>query len=793
MIKNYLTVSLRNLLKNKFYLIINVAGLGLALSTCIVAYLNSQFAMNFDGQHVRADKIYKVQIKKVAENEFTEFGINPLPLGPTALNDISDIKMQVRYTNPDLIVQKADIVLNKEIGFADMDFLDMFTYPMRLGDPGALKDKKKILLSAEMAEVYFGDKDPIGEILTLRNDEDKEFPFIVGGVFEKIPLNTSIYFDAIVQFDNYFDINDIERNTWERFVAATFFLIETPEQARTVEGLLSNYIAIQNEAKNDWKVAEYYMLPLLEFGTNSQNLFANWLNSGMHPAAFMAPPIMALLMLLIACFNFTNTSIAISSNRIKEIGIRKVMGGGKWQLIIQFMSENLMVCFMAIIVSLALANYLVPAYSAMWPDVQLNMDFMQNCQMYFFLFGLLIFTAIVAGAYPSIYISSFEPVKILRGTLRLGGAGRVSKILLSTQYLFTVMALFAGIAFIQNAQYQETLDLGFSRDTIIGARIDNHTDYLKLKNALVSNPEITAVVGSSEHIGRWDYTQTLKNEGNEIETFMLDFGPGYIEAMDLEILQGRSFKEELKESDQLNSLIVNEKLVNEFGWENPIGKRVALDDSVTLTVIGVVKNFHHNGFWREVDSYGIRLSDEKEFRFVIVRIPSSKRTPTYHYLEETWAAVIPTKPFTGFYQDELGVIKQAKDVNNNIVVIFGFLAVLSVILSGIGLFTLVSLNIIRRIKEIGIRKVLGARIASIVGLMNKPFASMIALGGSLGLLAGYFIADMLMGSIFVYYKSANAVTFLIPLGLILLISMLTSSTRIIGAARRNPVDSLRYE
>ena len=793
MLKNYLTVSIRNLLKNKFYLFINVAGLGLALSTCIVAYLNSQFALDFDSQHENADKIYKVQIEKAANDRLIEYGINPLPLGPAAINDISDIKKQVRYTNPSFIIQKGDVVLNKQIGFADEDFLEMFTYPMKLGDPQALKSKKSILLSAEMAEVYFGDKDPMGELLTLRNDDNKEFPFIVAGVFDKIPLNTSIYFDALVQFDNYFDINDVERNNWKRFVGATFFWIDTPQQAETVEKLLANYVDIQNEARDDWKVANYYMLPLLEFGSNSQDLLANWLNSGMHPAAFMAPPVMALLVLLIACFNFTNTSIAMSSKRIKEIGVRKVMGGGKRQLIAQFMGENLMICFLAIILSLAIANYLVPAYSAMWPNVELNMDLTQNLPMYGFLFGLLIFTAVIAGAYPSIYVSSFEPVKILRGTLKVGVTSRFSKFLLSSQYLFTVMALFAGVAFIQNAKYQETLDMGFSRDTIIGAQIDNHSDYLKLKSALAANPDFIEVVGTEEHIGRWDYSRTLKNESIEIESFMLDFGPGYSEAMDLEILEGRGFKEELKQSDVTNSLLVNEKLVEAFGWEKAIGKKVAIDDSTTLTVIGVVRNFYHNGFWREVNPYGMRLGEEEDFNFVIAKVPADKLTESYRFMEDKWREVIPNRPFTGFYQDELGVIKQAKIVNKNIMIIFGFLAVVSVILSSIGLFTLVSLNIIKRIKEIGIRKVLGAPVAQILGLMNKPFSIMILIGGSLGLIAGYFIVDMLIGSVFAYYKPMDFVTFAVPLGLILIISLTTSSFRILGAARRNPVESLRYE
>lgn len=793
MIKNYLTVSLRNLIKNKFYLFINVAGLGLALATCIVAYLNWQFGHDFDREHLNADKIYKVQVSKASDQGMTDYGTTPLPIGPSALNDISAVKMFVRYNNPNYIIQRDEKVFDKNIGFASDNFLDMFTYPMKMGDPSALKDKKKILLSTEMAEVYFGDSDPLGEILTLRNDDDEEFPFIVGGVFEKIPLNSSIYFDAITNFDNYLDITKVEKNDWGRFIAATFLYIETPEQAKTVNGLLANYIDIQNKARDDWKVTEYEMLPLLEFSKISNGLYSNWLNGGMHPAQLMAPPVMAFLILLIACFNFTNTSIAISSRRLKEIGIRKVMGGGKTQLIIQFMSENLMICATAIVLALAIANYLVPAYSAMWPNMDLDVNFTQNIEMYFFLFGLLILTAVLAGAYPAIYVSSFEPVKILRGTLRLGSTSRFSKVLLSSQYLFTIMALFAGVAFIQNANYQETLDLGFDRETIIGTRVDNHSDYLQLKSAMATNPDIEALVGTENHIGSWSYSRTLRNEDREIESFMLNFGPNYMEAMDLEILQGRFFSEELKKSDTKNSLIVNERLAKDFGWTDPIGKRVAIDDSTTLTVIGVVKDFYHNGFWRDVDPYGMRLVEEESFNFVIAKVTGSTVTKSYHFLEEKWRETIPNKPFNGFYQEGLGSIKQAKEVNANIVIIFGFLSVISVILSAIGLFTLVSLNIIKRVKEIGVRKVLGAPIAHIVGLMNRPFAYMIFIGGTLGLGLGYFIVDILIDSIFKNHRPIDASTFLIPLSIILVISMLTSTIRIFGAAIKNPVDSLRYE
>lgn len=793
MIKNYLTVSFRNLLKNKFYLFINVAGLGLALATCIVAYLNSDFGFQYDRQHVNADKIYKVQIKKASDQGLIDYGFNPLPIGPAALNDLSDVKMFVRYNNPNYIVQRGEKVFDRNIGFASDNFLEMFTFPLKEGDPSALKDKKKILLSEEMADVYFPDEDPMGQILVMQNNDNEEFSYIVGGVFEKLPMNNSIYFDAIVNFENYLDMNEVDKNDWGRFIAATFLYIETPEQAASVRSLLGNYIDIQNEARNDWEVAEYELLPLPEFSKISNGLFANWLNGGIHPAQMMAPPVMAFLILLIACFNFTNTSIAISSRRLKEIGIRKVMGGGKTQLIIQFMSENLIVCAMAIIVALALANYLVPAYSAMWPNMDLAIDFTKDPGMYLFLFSLLIITAVLAGAYPSVYISSFEPVKILRGTLKIGGTSMFSKILLSSQYVFTVIALFAGVAFIQNANYQETLDLGFNRETIIGARVDNSSDYQKLKSSMDSYPDVEQLVGSSNHVGSWNYSTTLKSEGQVIESFMLDFGAGYIETMDMEMVAGRSFKEEFKLSDRDNSLIVNEKLVEEFGWKEPIGKRVAIDDSTTLTVIGVIKNFYHNGFWRDVDPYGIRAGDEEDFRFVIAKVPASKLTSAYHHLEDKWREVIPNKPFEGFYQDQMSTIRQAKLVNGNIVIIFSYLSVISVILSAIGLFTLVSLNLLKRVKEIGVRKVLGAPVPHIVELMNRPFVKMVSIGGILGLAAGYFIIDMMIASIFANHRPIDWSTFFIPLFVLLTISFSTSCFKILGAARRNPVDSLRYE
>jgi len=794
MLKNYLKITFRNFSKNKVYVFINIIGMGLALACCIVAYLNTQFDWDFDKNHVNIDKIYKIHSNKDIKGQLVEYGITPRPLGPAIATDISGIDHVVRYSPANQSVEYKELnkILSQSIGFVDPGFLDVFTFPEVKGSAKSYEDIQNVVITERTAAVYFGDEEPLGKVLTVYGDDGDPFNFIVSAIIETPPLNTSIQFDLLLAYENFYKVFNLEKNDWKRFAGGTFLYSESGIDVAEIEKILTEkFVRVQNAAREDWKIARYNLVPMAIHGHISNDIRADWLWDSMHPAAVIAPPIMAILILLIACFNFTNTAIATSNNRLKEIGLRKVMGGNRNQLIVQFMTENLIICLIAIIFSMAVAIWMVPAYSAMWQGMTLEMNFTENIGMYLFLFSLLIFTAILAGGYPSIYVSRYEPVKILRGTLEIGGASRLSKILLGLQFTITVMALFASIAFIQNATYQNELDMGFDRDQIIGVPLENNTEYQKMLASFQSNPAFKSIAGTGQHIGSWNYSRTLKSQDTELEVGMMNFGPNYVETLGLTILEGRSFKKELEKSDIKNSILVNERLVEEFGWKDPIGQRLSISDSVHLSVVGVMKNFYMAGFWEEIDPMAMRLDSTENFNYIVGKVDVANITDAYNYLENEWLAKIESKTFNGFYQEDL--VKEAKEVNNNILILFSFLGIIAVVLSGVGLFTMVSLSVIKKVKEIGVRKVLGGSVGHIVALINRQFLVMLTVSSILGVIGGYFLIDALIASIFVYYKNMDLYTFLIPSATILIISLIISSIRIYRTAIQNPIDSLRYE
>ena len=792
MLKNFFKTTFRNLWKNKSYVIINILGLSLSLACCIVAYLNYNFAADYDSNHLKQDRIYKIQVAKSVQNQEVPYGITPLPLGADLADQLSEVEYSTRYTQGGMIFKKGNNVLDEGIGFGEEHFFDIFTFPFKYGNKEAFKDPGQIILSQETSEKLFGQIDPTGEMVTLIKEDGSQLTKLVGGVLEEIPMNSSVHFSGLLPFDEYFSIYEVDRNDWGRFLAATFIMTNTdqyPENA--IKALNDQYITIQNEARDDWKVATYTLESLNTLGVNSEDLRANWLYQAPPKPAIIAPLIMAILMLLIACFNFTNTSIAISSKRLKEIGIRKVMGGNRSQLIFQFLGENIVLTFISLALSIIIAMYLVPAYSAMWDFIDLELNFTANPELYLFLGGLLVFTSLIAGGYPSIYISAYQPVKILRGNLSMGGTSIFSKVLLTSQYVLTAIALIASLAFSQNAKYQSDLDVGFEKSDIIFVRVPNESTYDRLAQRIEQNPSIEKIAQTEEHIGMWNYSRTLKNEDQELEAFMLDLGLDYPEVMELEMVAGRYFTEDLYEHDKQNSIIVNEKLVEEFGWEEPIGKMVKIDDSTRLQVVGVMKNFYMDGFWNPLEPYGIRPAHKDRTTFAVIKAAPGTSKATNKIIEEAWYEIEPNKPYPGRYQDEY--LRDAEEVNGNIMIMFSFLGILALTLSSIGLFTLVSLNIIKRVKEIGVRKVLGASVAQIITKVNTQFVWILMIAITLGGALSYLAIDALMGSIFAYYKTMSVLTLFVPIGVLLLVAAGTSIGRTLNAARKNPVDSLRYE
>lgn len=791
MLRNFFKITIRNFLRNKSYVFINLIGLGLSLACCIVGYLNWKFAADYDKNHENHERIYKVHINKSVQDRNVPYGITPLPLGEQLKGKIAGVTHYSRYVDNGLVLKRDLKVFNQRIGFAENDFFDMFSFPFKYGNKEALLDQSKIILSENTAEVYFGDTDPTGELITIIKEDGTPLSMTVGGVLEEVPMNSSIHFSAITHWDNYLKIRELEQNDWTRFVSGTFIMTEGNNYPKNLlDNINENYIAIQNEARDDFQISSYYLEQLTNLGKNSMEIRSNWLSEPPPTPAVITPLIMAGLMLLIACFNFTNTSIAISSKRLKEIGIRKVMGSDRKQLIFQFMGENLILSFGGLLVALGIAYFLVPAYSAMWDFINLELDFMANPEIFYFLVGLLIFTSVVAGAYPSLYISSYQPVKILRGNLSLGGTNWFSKTLLGFQYLFTIIALIFSLAFGNNAKYQSEMDVGFRRDNILAVRVENQAEYERYFNLVSQMPELEMVEGTTHHIGWWTYSRTLRAAETEVEASMMNFSLGYKDIMDLNVLDGRYFDPELAEFDRENSILVNESMVKEMAWKEPIGQVVQIDDSTRLSVVGVVMDFYMYGFFDPVQPAAFRLANKDEMNFVVIK-SSMGSTELRGLMEEKWYEVAPNTPFNSQFQDE--ALAGTDYVNKNIETMFRFLGILALLLSSIGLYTLVSLNVIKRIKEIGVRKVLGASVQQIVIMMNHQFFWLLLIFSTFGALGSYFLIDLLMASIFSVYQAASYFAVLAPLFGLLMVAVGIASIRIANSAVKNPIESLRDE
>lgn len=793
MFKNFFKVTVRSLLKSKFFVLINIIGLGLALACCIIAYLNYDFANSFDKQHENYDELYSVSIYRDQAGANVPYGFIPMPLATNLKNEIPGLKGVSRFERAGVTIKRENNVFNRDFAFVDDDFLEMFTFPVKYGDKNAFKELSNVLISESTAVALFGETDAIGETIEVVASGRPNIQLTVGGVFEDVNQRSSMQFHLISHFENFHRYFNVEKGDWTRFVDGLFIQSSNPNIQKEVPAIIEKYAAVQREVKKDFMVSGFWLSNMEDLAFNQRDMNGTSLGAeALHPAHILAPNVMAILILLLACFNFTNTAIAMSNKRLKEIGIRKTVGGSRGQLVFQFLGENLLLCLLALFVGVALATWLVPQYSNMWPNMDIFMSILENPPLIIFLTSVLLATALLAGGYPALFVSKFRPVSILRGTLKVGSSSILSKVLLGFQFMISVLALISGFAFLQNSAYQDSIDQGYDKESMVLAWLSSPLEAERFKAAISENPAIQEVGLTRHHVGWGANSVSIKSADQESEVSMMDIGLNYAEVAGLKIVDGRGFNKQNKQSDRINSILVNQKMAAQLGWGNAIGQQVVLNDTIRYNVVGVVKDFFTFGLWQELEPMMIRLRNDDELSRLVVKVNPEQIQEVKAYMEGKWSELITDRP-TDILVHNQDVLGEARNVNDNILVIFSFLAIMAVILSAIGLFTLVSINIQSRIKEIGIRKVLGASIAKIGVLINRPFLIIVAISSVLGAVAAFLLTDVLMGSIWTYYMKMNVMSFAIPIVGILIICLASISGKVVKAAKRNPVESLRYE
>ncbi|HEX2974348.1 MAG TPA: ABC transporter permease [Bacteroidales bacterium] len=791
MFRNYLLVTFRNLAKNRVFTIINILGLGLALSVCIVAFFNHMFNYEFDRQNLNFDQIYRVNSFRDMQGREQEYGSVPATLGLHIKKDIPGIERAARMARSGSPLKRGVDVFPVQVSYVDPEFLDIFTFKILIGDKKSIENQGNVLISRKMAKTLFGDEFPVGKAISIVNDKNKEYAYTVTGVFEDLPENNSFRMDVLTHFDNFMSMWNVKDSDWKWNTTALFIQVPEKSSVHSITQALKGYVGVQNRAREDFRINRWVLVPLKDVGKKSRDTWNSGLFPALHPAAVVSPPIMAIFILLIACFNFANTSIATFSRRLKEIGLRKTFGGQRRQLLTQFMFETFIICILALFTGIILAEFLVPAYSSLWSYMSIELTFTGYPFFWAFLLLLLLVTGFIAGVYPALYVSRFSPVYVMKGSSPFHGSGKLSAILLTLQFTISVTSLVMGIVFAKNAEYQRKLYLGYDKDNIIVMPLPPEY-YASFRSEILTNPKIISAEGTQNHIGWGSYRRPVKDEQKQVEVDMLDIGPGYAATMGLKLKEGRTFDELRAAADRTSgSILVNQKLLEGFGWKEGTGKILTMNDTIKFTVIGVVEDFYTNGLWQKIEPTIIKLVPNENYYNIAVRGKTEDLPEILEYLSVKWKSMGTNFIFGGRLQED--TMKEERDINRSIMKVNIFLALAATLLSLIGMYNMVSLDIIKRTKEIGIRKIEGAPVPMIMYLMSRKFLIVLAIASMAGCAGGYYLSNMLLDSIWDYFVTIRAGMLIAAAAIIITATILTIIFRIGAAAMRNPVISLRYE
>ena len=787
---NYFKTAWRNLWRFKSYTFINVIGLAIAIAVMVWGYQDYRYSFSYDSFHKDIDHVYRGLTYRQGADGVN--GIFPMPAVQSAKNDFAGITDVVRL-HRSLVNVKAgkDETFSESVSFTDPSFFNLFNFPLLTGSNN-LNDPNAVLVTENTAKKYFGKDNPVGKTLLFYAGENYATPLTVKGILKNPPLNSTIQFDIITNFDNLLQNgNKIAGNDWSLLLDAAFFKIPEPANAAALAREMKQYMAVQNNVRQDWKATGFKFITLRENASLNDVIQSDYLYERPSDPAAYTPFFMGLLLLLCACLNFSNTTVASSNRRLKEIGVRKVMGSTYRQLILQMLLECALIVFAAIILSVLINNLWLPAFNEMFVYVDVQANYLHDVKLIIFLTVILVFTTLLAGAYPAFYISRFNAANIFRGSIKFGGSNLFSRILLGLQISISLIAVIGGIAFAQNAAFQNTYDFGFNIHNIIGVTVKDQNSFDALKNEMAKLPQVTALAGAKNHIG-FDYRREVTEaEGIKKETRFLEIGKDYVQTMNLKMDAGRLFNNDMQ-SDYNNAILVTGKYAAMYGWKpgEALGKEVHVD-TAAYSIVGVLKDFQTGSLFMPAEPTVMKLTKEDNYRYLIIQAKGSDLTSIYTTAEATWKHLFPAQPFNGFYQDQ--ITAESYRVSASIAKIFSWLAVVTTLLTATALFALISLTLLKRMKEIALRKVVGATPKDIFLLINKGYIWIVLAGTAFGCYIGWSVMRSLLNQIFRINAGIQPLTIVISIVVMLLIAFITTGIKIWYAIRTKPVTMLRME
>ena len=795
MLRNYLKIALRSLAKQKGYTFINTIGLAVGMGVCLFLVLLNQYSYNIDTLHENSERIYRVADQiKLESGSIRDVAISPAPWGQALVDDYPEIEAYTRFMNRGRVVRYEDKILRQGITYVDAQVFEIFTYPFKFGDPtNALTRPNTIVLTAEMSDRYFNAENPVGRTLIV--DEE---PYEITGVLEKLDPKYSFFFNSLASFSSVDEQYYPQLNDWRSHNLYTYLLLKEDADIAALEAKFPQFI----ERHVDIEFVSRYTVHL----QNLEDLFLGSDLIAEHGATLDVTYIyifnaLALLILIIACINFINLSTAQGLKRAREVGVRKVLGAFKAQLVFQFLAEALILSVLAVFIALTLVEFALPWFNNL-TDWVVAANYFQNTFYIIAIITTVLLVTLFAGGYPAFFLSAFKPVKVLKGEDTSNGSRSLLKTgLVVTQFTIAIFLIISTASVDNQLDYLKNKDLGFEEKDVLVVGIpegfNNEQGYGIIRDELSRIPGIVEtsfgsnVPGDQSGSSRSFYPEgVFREDGLLVNYYSID--PNFVSMYKLNLSEGREFVSVLA-SDTTSSVIINKAAVAKFEWTDPIGKTIVTKDrdgnNEPHTVVGVLEDFHFESLHSRINPL-IMWSRPADFGSLAIRIQTDDVSGLTDQILAQMNELNGGLPvFNYFLEDDILDEYDTEDVIGQMLSGFTYLTML---IACLGLLGLVSFSVINRRKEIGIRKVLGASVNSIVQSISVRFLKLVMIGFVIGAPAAYFLINLWLQS-FAYNNPPGALIFIGSGVITLAIAMLTISYQSIKAATANPVDSLKNE
>lgn len=805
MLRNYFKIAWRSLWKEKTFTFLNVFGLSVAFGAAILLSIYSLFELSYNKFHNNIDNLYQVY-----HTEYTpkgpEAGVaNPLPFAAALKEEVPGVEKITRFNGGGVLASIGEKQVRLQSAFVDPEFFSIFTFPVLKGDINPISDRSEVALTEKASKILFGNEEALGKNVDIFID-GQEVPFTVTSLIKNIPTESNIAFDIALNFKSQShhaygrNIGRWDNSNHEVYMQLAEGISPTQFEKSTAEFSALHYAENITNAKRDGakpgKDGQYIQQRLLSVKDLNFVKIENGLAGPDRTYPYLILGI-AFLILFIASVNFINMNIAKSSQRLREIGMRKTLGANKSQLFFQFWGESILVFLSAMLLGLVIAYLLIEPFQTLFNTRASFNNVISVRNLAGFIASLIVIT-LIAGGYPALLLSKLGTLKALKGKINLQGGNQVRNSLIVLQFSIAILLISGTLVLWNQLQYMRNKDLGFNKEQVISFPLNGKKEDARaiklLRNELQEKPEILSVAAGNNilGIGRDHSTTTsvmgFGYKGRVVKTNILMVDHNYLETVGLELLKGRSF-DSSRPSDTL-SVIINEAMAKELTENEILTASINIDDSLQHSVIGVVKDFNFQSLDKEIEPLTIFLKPKWNMRYAFVKVAPQNLTGSYNEVKTAWNKIEPNSEFLGSFLDENIDRTLQKERSMTTMITTG--SIIAIILSCVGLFAISLLVVSQRRKEIGIRKVVGASVGKLTVMLTSDFLKLVGIAFLIATpIAWYFSNQWLQN--YPYRMNLSLWIFAAAGIIALLIAVLTISFRTIRAAMQNPVKSLRTE